>query len=293
MRACAWVQALRMLGALVVLVPACGSVPSPSQPRVFYSIPAISYLRSCPELDCPVVGEIYLADEVQVLESLPSGWWKVKSRRDEAVGWMMRALLSERPLSGQTYHVAVKEVPLRDSPHPEGTFRRRLEFGERVQKLTEVEDWWRVLAEKDRAIGWVSAGHLAKTLPPEPRTAAASVPPASGNASPGGPVYLYVASDSAAMYLLPLKGSRVLRRLRLNDKVESIADSGTRWRKVRFPETGAEGWVDSRFLRREPVTARGQIVPAKKTPARKGVLRGKNLPPPQMVPEPGPEPEAM
>lgn len=292
MRVSAWVRALRLLGALLVLAPACATVPSPPQSRVFYSIPAISYLRSCPELDCPVVSEIYLADEVQVLESLPSGWWRVKSRRDEAVGWTQRALLSERPLPGQTYYVVAKELPVRDSPHPEATSRRLLEFGDKVQKLTERQEWWRVLVEKDRAIGWVPAADLADTLPPEPVTPAAAGPTASGNPRSASPVYLYVASDTAALHLLPLKDSQVLRRLKLNDKVESIAESGDRWRKVRFPETGAEGWVEARFLRQEPVTARGQIVPARGKPARKAAPPDK-APRPAPVPEPGPEPEAM
>lgn len=292
MRVCTRVQTLRLLVALLVLAPACATVPSPPQPRVFYSIPAISYLRSCPDLDCPVVSEIYLADEVQVLESLPSGWWRVKSRRDGAVGWTQRALLSERPLPGQTYFVVAKELPVRDSPHPEATSRRRLEFGDRVQKLTERQEWWLVLVEKDRAIGWVPAVHLADKLPPEPVTATQEGRTASGNPPPPSPVYLYVASDTAALHLLPLKDSQVLRRLKLNDKVESIAESGASWRKVRFPETGAEGWVEARFLRQEPVTTRGQIVPARSKPARKAAPSDK-APPPHIVPEPGPEPEAM
>ncbi len=285
-------QALRLLGALLVLAPACATVPSPPQPRVFYSIPAVSYLRSCPGLDCPVVSEIYLSDEVHLLESRPDGWWRVKSRRDEAVGWTQRALLSERPLSGQTHYVAARELPLRDSPHPEATSRRRLEFGDKVQKLTERREWWRVLVEKDRAIGWVTAAQLADTLPPEPAAEAASGPGTPGVSPPGAPVYWYVASDSAALHLLPLKDSQVLKRLTLNDKVESIAESGARWRKVRFPDTGAEGWVETRFLRQEPVTARGQIVPARVRPARKAAPPDKAAPA-ATVPEPGPEPEAM
>jgi uncharacterized protein YgiM (DUF1202 family) len=280
------------MGFLLVLAPACATTPPSPPARIYYSIPAISYLRSCPGLDCPVVSEIYLGDEVQLMESRPDGWWRVRSPRDETVGWTQRPLLSERPLSGQTFQVAVKELPLRDSPHPEATARRRLEFGDRVQKLTERQEWWRVLAEKDRAIGWVPAVHLAETLPPAPVPEAPRGEGDAGAAPAPAPVYLYVASDTAALHLLPLKDSRVLRRLKLNDKVESIAESGPRWRKVRFPETGAEGWVETRLLRREPVTARGQIVPATGKPARKAPPPEKT-PPPQMVPEAGPEPEAM
>lgn len=286
------VPALTLLWALLVLVPACAIAPTSPQPRVYYSVPAVSYLRSCPELDCPVVSEVYLADEVQLLESRPDGWWRVKSRRDEAVGWTQRALLSERPLPGQTYYVVAKELPVRDSPHSEATSRRRLEFGDKVQKLTEREAWWRVLVEKDRAIGWVPAVNLAEKLPPEPVTAPQGGQTASGSPPTASPLYLYVASDTAALHLLPLKDSQVLRRLKLNDKVESIADSGPRWRKVRFPETGAEGWVETRFLRQEPVTARGQIIPARGKPAKRAAPPDK-APPPRMLPEPEPEPEAM
>lgn len=292
MRACAWVQVLRLLGALLVLAPGCATAPPSLPVRVYYSIPAVSYLRSCPSLDCPVVSEIYLSDEIHLLESRPDGWWRVKSRRDEAVGWTQRALLSEWPPSGQTYYVVAKELPVRDSPHPEATSRRRLEFGDKVQKLTEREAWWRVLVEKDRAIGWVPAVHLADKLPPEPVTPVPAGRTASGDRPSASPVYLYVASDTAALHLLPLKDSQVVKRLKLNDMVESIAESGARWRKVRFPETGAEGWMEARFLRQEPITTRGQTVPARGKPARKAAPPDK-APPPATAQEPGPEPEAM
>lgn len=282
------------LGAvLLALLPACASFSPGPQVQVAYSIPAVSYLRACPGLDCPAVAEIFLGDQVQVLETRPDGWWRVQSRRDEAQGWIQGTLLSERPLPGTTYHVRVRDLPLRDSPHPEGTFRRRLEFGERVQKLTEKEEWWRVLAEQDRAIGWVPKASLADRLPPEAEPPATASAPRPGPAPPAPPI-LHVASDAAALKALPLKTSRVLRRLKLNDRVESIAVSGPGWRKVRLVETGAEGWVETRFLRPDPVTARRQIVPAvKKQPGRKGEPPAKATPPRPIPPPPGPEPEAM
>jgi len=266
-------------------LPACATAP-PGQPGIYYSVPAVSYLRACPDKDCPVVSEIYLSDRVRLLESRPTGWWRVESLRDNSVGWIQRALLREGPLPGQTHYVAVTRTPLRDTPHPEAASRMDLSFGDRVQKLTERQEWWRVLAEKDRTIGWVLAAHLTETLPEKPAGSLGTSPalPAPG---PGPAVIsLYVAAETAALRQLPLKDSPVVKRLRLNDRVEAIAHSGPRWRKVRFPETGAEGWVESALLREAPVTSRGQIVPRPKKPEKRPA-------PATKVPEPAPEPEAM
>ncbi len=288
---------LRLLAAAwLALLPACATAPLKKE--FFYCLPTVSYLRECPDFSCKVVAEIYNSDKLQLLEETGTGWWKVKSLRHDTVGWTQAALLSEFPLPVQIYYVTVQRLPLRSSPQEEAVSRQFLNFGDKVQKLAENQKWWRVLVEKDRSIGWLPADQVApevpvKPIPPQIAKKPASAGGASGTMAspPAKPAPLYVAAASAPLHQLPLKSSPSIKTLKLNDKVEPIAHSGEQWRKVRYLETGAEGWLETRLLREAPITEKGQIVPGTKRSAKKAA--SPKTPEPLSEEEEALEPEAM
>jgi uncharacterized protein YgiM (DUF1202 family) len=290
-------HAAKLFSVLLILgLPACATTSG--KPEFFFSIPTVSYLRECPDFKCQVVGELYNSDRVKLLEETATGWWRVQSLRSGAVGWTQAALLSPTPLQVAVYYVAAAKLPVRPTPSQEVTSRQVLVFGDRVQKLAESQGWWRVLVEKDRTVGWITADQVTAQPPEKPMATEPSGKSPTGpeNASRGektspGPGFRFVAAPSASLHLLPLRSSQVLKTLKLNDKVQSIALAGQDWQKVRLPETGAEGWVESRFLRDSPVTAASQIVTGKKKTGKKP---GAPAPPePAAAPADTLEPEGM
>ena len=134
----------------------------------YYCISTVTYLRDCPNYDCQVVTEIYNADKVRFLEKNDSGWWRVQSLRDQKIGWTQRDLLSNVYIISKTYYVVVDELPLRDSPGEDIVSRKFLGYGDEVKKIAEKDGWWRVLAEKDKVIGWIPAKMVSETRQKRP-----------------------------------------------------------------------------------------------------------------------------
>ena len=267
---------IRVIVVFVGLLLFAVSCAAPIKPYIFYSIPTVTYLRECPDYDCAVVAEIYNADQVQVLAKNQAGWWQVQSDRDQKIGWTQRDLLSEAPLSVKNYYIAVDDTPLRNSPSKDVVSRTVLARGDKFQKIAEREGWWRILVEKDKSLGWILAASASEERP-EP-----TVPEKAKRAEPGQtvqapspttpspqPNLFYVAAESLNLNLIPFSDSKVVKVLRINDKVEKISQSGTDWLKVRYLESGAEGWAPARFFKDSPVTAKTQIVPEKKRPRKK------------------------
>lgn len=256
-----------LLILLLVFINACAA---PVKQNVLYSIPTVTYLRECPDYDCQVVGEIFNGDQVLVLNKTDTGWWRVQSERDQKIGWTQRDLLSESQISVKEYIIAKDGTPLRDSPSQDMVSRTNLALGDRIQKLVERNGWWRVLVEKDKSIGWIPAG-VASELPPKPTTTATMIKTVSEEpgqaASPAKPDseagQLFVAAENVTLHLIPFKESKVIRELTINDKVVKISQSGSEWIKVRYLETGAEGWALAHYFKETPVKARAQIVTEK------------------------------
>lgn len=242
----------------------------------FYSVPTISYLREGPNYDSRVVTELYNADKVKLLGINDNGWWQVQSLRNEQVGWTQRDLLSETPIIAKSYYIIGNSVPLRNSPRQDVISRNLLDYGDAVKKIAENDGWWRVLVEKDKSIGWVPAKMISENPVDQPegekpkilesdRTGKDSfiTQPASKV------VHYFVAAGSLNLYIIPSIPSQVVKVLKLNDKVEKISQSGLDWFKVRYLDTGAEGWTLFRYLRSSPVTDKAQIVtPEKKSQKR-------------------------
>ncbi|MFA4904237.1 MAG: SH3 domain-containing protein [Desulfobaccales bacterium] len=230
----------------------------------YYSIPTVSYLRDCPGYDCQVVAEIYNANEVRFLDKNDAGWWRVQSLRDQKIGWIQGDLLSNVPLITKNYYIVADELPLRDSPGEDIVSRKLLGYGDEVQKISEKNDWWRVLAEKDKAIGWIPA-KMVSEIKPEHLMEPGKTAEISSTASPPKTTsYYFVAAENIKLYIIPSIPSQVVKELKLNDPVEKISQSGSLWVKVRYPTTGAEGWAHARYFKDSPVTNKNQIVTEKK-----------------------------
>jgi uncharacterized protein YgiM (DUF1202 family) len=229
----------------------------------YYSIPTVSYLRDCPAYDCQVVAEIYNANEVRFLEKNDAGWWRVQSLRDQKTGWIQGDLLSNIPLIAKNYYVVANELPLRGSPGEDIVSRKLLGYGDEVHKIAEKDGWWRVLAEKDKSIGWIPAKMLSETRPGHPVKPEKTVE-ISSTTSPPETSFYFVAAENIKLYIIPSIPSQVVKELKLNDKVEIISQSGSLWVKVRYPTTGAEGWAYARYFKDSPITNKNQIVTGKK-----------------------------
>lgn len=284
-KVCIWVVFFQILP---VLLYSCATNQKKSD--IYYSIPTISYLRECPSYDCQVVTEIYSAGKVKVIEKNDTGWWQVQSAWDQKIGWIQPNLLSDMPIISKSYYVAVDSLPLREAPSQDIVSRKLLGYGDEVQKLAEKDDWWRVIAEKDKAMGWVPAKTLSATQPQYLEKPPGAVETASESRLPAKTSYYFVASENVKLYLIPAISSQVVKELNLNDTVVKISQSGTAWIKVRYLGTGAEGWAASRYFKDSPVTKKDQIV-TKKKKFKKAASPSRQI---QKPPESGPvEPEGM
>jgi uncharacterized protein YgiM (DUF1202 family) len=242
----------------------------------FYSIPTVTYLRECPNYDCQAVTEIFNTDQVKLLEKNDNGWWRVQSIRDRKIGWTQRDLLSEVPVSAKNYYIIVDGLPLRGSPSEDVISRNLLAYGDKVQKIAESNEWWRVLVEKDRSLGWIPST-MASEKPPEQvgiekakiNESEKTVKVSSHTQPSSKPNYYFVAAESLNLHIIPFTSSQVVKVLRINDKVEKISQSGSDWFKVRYLDTGAEGWAPARYLKDSPVTDKTQIVTRKKKSQKK------------------------
>lgn len=247
---------------------------------IYYSIPTVSYLRECPAYDCQVVTTIFNADKVKVLEKNDAGWWHVQSAQDQKIGWTQRDLLSEIPLITQKYYVAADALPLRDSPNEDVVSRKLLGYGEAVQKIDEKDDWWRVLVEKDKSIGWIPAKMASATPLGSLGDSAKEVAGAPETPGSSKPVYFFVAAAKLTLYLIPSIPSQVVKVLELNDKVAKISQADSGWVKIRYIDTGAEGWTLARYLKDTPVTQQNQMVTDRKKAPKKRSSPGRPTPSP-------------
>lgn len=269
-----------LLFFLLCLVNSC-ALPGLSKdlegPAIYYAVPPVTYIRELPGYASRPVSTAYHGDQVTVLSKMAAeDWCRVQTATGEQ-GWMQRALLSPVPLRVETYLVQAPEVPLRSEPLEEVISRQVLHRGDEVKKLAENDQgWWLVLVEKDKSLGWLPAAALTAQPPREgtggavgrPLGEAAAEPVSALPTAPAAKNY-FVAVNSLELHLLPLAGSKVVKVLKLNDRVEEVSQSGPQWRKVKYPPTGAQGWTLASFLSESAVKApRPGAGQKKKAPAR-------------------------
>jgi uncharacterized protein YgiM (DUF1202 family) len=285
------------LFSLLLLGNSCALLQTTPPPTVSYIIPSVTYFRDLPGYASRNVATVYRGEQVVVLSKIANDWCQVKTVPGGQVGWIQRPLLSPVPIPTEIYTVQEAEAPLRDSPQKESISRQVLHRGDKIRKLSSNQQgWWWVLVEKDESLGWlpptVKAEKTTETAPasqpvkPPEKTAAEGSPPA-----PAPPPYLYVAVATLDLRHLPLVSSQVVKVLKFKDKVEKIGQSRSEWLKVRYPETGAQGWAQAPTLTESPLQAPKVFPPPKK----RLLKRPRHAKPTEPeAPQPGEvEPEAM
>jgi uncharacterized protein YgiM (DUF1202 family) len=296
-------RGLSKLLALIFLITvgsSCALLKPKAPPSVYYTIPSVTYFRDNPGYASSNVATVYRGQQVKLLSRIANDWCQVQTVPGGQVGWIQRPLLSPVPIPNETYTVTVTEVPLRDAPEKEGISRHVLHRGDKVRKLSENQQgWWWVLVEKDESLGWLPGNVLseqaASTTATAGQAAAPSVSGAAGAAAsppPAAPPNFYVAVANLDLHLLPLLTSQVVKVLKFNDKVERVAQAGFEWVKVRYPETGAQGWVQTPTLTESPSQTPKVFPPPKEKRIMKRPWRlkpaGPETPQPEEI-----EPEAM
>jgi uncharacterized protein YgiM (DUF1202 family) len=240
---------------VVTIINSCAALcPQPGQ-SIYYATPPVTFIRESPDYDSPNVAPVYRGDEVIILSSRKDEWRQVQTVQSRKIGWIQSPLLSADRIPTPTYYIQMSKVPLQDTPHREGASYQVLQLGDKVRKLSENEKGWLlVLVEKDQSLGWLPTTMVAEQ---EPKTASASQAArpsgkASAKATASPPLapkqHYYVATYNLNLHALPLASSNVVKTLKFNDRVEKIDQSGSRWIKVRYLETGAQGWAQGLFL---------------------------------------------
>ena len=254
---------------LLLLLCACASPPAPAPPAHFYLTPPLTYHRDAPSFEGNVLAQLYRGEQVERLDEIERGWWRVRANRTGQTGWVQGELFSPHSPPVTYLYVTVTTVPLRECPEEACPALQLLYGGDRVQELEENQEWARVLAEKSRTLGWLPKGVLAETpVTAQPRR-------------PEKP-YAYVAVPRLKVRLTPGLRVPVVKTLTLNDQVERLEANAAGWVRVRQPASGAVGWVQGRYLGALPAVSPPRAAPAKKKPKA-----------PEKKEEPLPEPEIM
>ena len=284
--------------SLLVMVNACALIQPKQPPTVYYTIPSVTYFRDSPGYASRNVATVYRGEQVTILSQIANDWCQVQTVQGRQVGWMQRPLLSPVPIPTETYTVLENEVPLRDAPQKESISRYLLRRGDKIRKLSDNQKGWLwVLVETDESLGWLPATAVSEVAPETAASGQAAASPGRDLAGPGVPAapappqYFYVATANLDLILLPLAGSQVVKVLKFNDKVEKLAQSGSEWLKVRYPETGAQGWAQTMALTESPSAVPKVFPPKPKRPMKK-LMRTRPAEPEDLQPEEI-EPEIM
>ncbi len=261
---------------VLVICNSCALMAARPARDFSYTIPSVTYIRESPGYASRSIATVYRGEQVEILSGVEGDWRQVRTVKGQQVGWIQHALLSPAPIPAESFYVQ-QETPLRDTPQKEGISRRVLQRGDKVRKLSDNQKgWWWVLVDKDESLGWLPAAMVSERQPekaPGEKKAAelpGKSPPAPATAATSAaPPYFYAAVASLNLHQLPLVSSPVVKVLKFKDKVEKIAQSSPQWVKVRFPETGAQGWAQTPFLSESPLNAPKVFAPKKKRPPQR------------------------
>jgi uncharacterized protein YgiM (DUF1202 family) len=259
---------LMLLAAILLIAVAACAARRPPAPEGgnYYVTTKITYLRDSPGYQGNLLGQLYLGDQVEKLESHESGWWQVRSARSGQIGWVQGELLSPAPVR-LVYFYVTRTVALRECAQESCPSLQLVYPGDQVQKIEENDRGWvRVLVARSRTLGWLPGAAVSQHL-----EAAAG--------KPEGPYY-YVAVRTLKLRQQPALEAEVVKTLRLNDQLQKLEVNPGGWVKVRQPAGGAAGWVMGRYLETLPV----RWAPRMKKPAASK---------PEKEREGLPEPEAM
>lgn len=155
---------------------------------------------------------------------------------------------------------------LRECPRLDCREVAEVHKSDRVELLEKKEgDWRLVRLLPGNQQGWIQ-GELLGQVPPAVPTES---PPMAQTEPPPAQSVHYVAALEANLTNLPLISSQVVKVVKLNDRLEVISRSGSKWCKVRELGGSAEGWIQARYLKDTPVTEKSRVI-KRKTAKKRG-----------------------
>lgn len=227
-----WGCRLILLCALTIGLGGACATPLPQSPEGDYYLTSdMTYMRDAASYNSHVVAQLYRGDQVERLEVVTGGWWRVRSGLTGQLGWVPGELFSAVRVPVPEFYL-IQTIPLRECPKDLCPSLQLLSRGDRVQKLEQNDQgWWRVLVVQTRNIGWLPANAMVESLEKSQAQGPAALP------------YLYVAVNRLKLLRQPLINAEVIKVLQFNDQVEKLDQTPAGWLKIRQPASGAEGWV--------------------------------------------------
>jgi uncharacterized protein YgiM (DUF1202 family) len=141
---------------------------TPLPPTYYVSYQNI-YLRECGDYNCRALELLLRGDRVEKLEQDSRGWWRVRSAKTGAVGWIPASAVSSRP-GPPYYYVNVTSLTLRTGPSTSSKALGTLGFNEQVEMLgMGPTGWAEVRQTRTNLIGWVAAKYLESYPVPRPK----------------------------------------------------------------------------------------------------------------------------
>lgn len=131
--------------------------PVPSTYYVGYST---VYLRDCADHNCRAVQLLYRGDRVEKLDQDYRGWWRVRSAKTGASGWIPATAVTPRP-GPPYYYVNVSSLALRAGPSTGNRILTTIPLNNQVEMLgSGVGGWVQVRDVRTNTIGWVAGRYL-------------------------------------------------------------------------------------------------------------------------------------
>jgi len=129
-------------------------------------------LRDYPSPDSGIITRLHNLDQVEYLDSNASGWWKVRSMRTGAVGWMTADLLSPAPSASPpaapakpVYYYGNTPFDLRIIPLHSAAVSGTVQLNDRLEKLgSSPEGWTKVRNLRDGSRGWLPTRYLSSHI---------------------------------------------------------------------------------------------------------------------------------
>lgn len=165
-----------------ILVNSCVVKP-PTKPRILYVNSPVTYLRDAPDFKSAVLTDLFVGDQLEVIDMTDTGWCKVRSARTNLSGWIPRELLVDGPpplkreIVGPPekpklpiYYVAVVNVKLREHPTNKSQIIKVLPFNVKVEKVDENPNgWFQVREPETNVTGWASKAYFEGFMLKKPR----------------------------------------------------------------------------------------------------------------------------
>jgi uncharacterized protein YgiM (DUF1202 family) len=171
--------------------------------------------------------------------------------------------------TGSVYQVAAESALLRDYPSPNSGILANLNRLDQVEYIdSNAQGWWKVRSLRTGVTGWMTSD-LLTAVRPTPSSASAKIK------------YFYVNRPSIELRVIPLESSAATGTVQLNDKLEKISEAPNGWTKVRNPRKGNKGWIATRYLSSQIVTAPQAPVSRKRVKKAYNIKKKKSLEPPK------------